>query len=201
MSANFKTLLLGEASVGKTALSNRFMRNEFTGDTTTTIGLGYMCLKRKNMYIDLWDTAGQEVYNSLITLYYRNTNIALMVFDLSSLETLNKLEYYLKILLQMNYVHDISKIFIIGNKLDLVNEYALNYAKYKVKEKFESFDLYDKMEFHYVSAKNGDNINNLINAIIEECERLKLLMPPKKQENLEIEEEKNSMFKGIFSYC
>lgn len=198
MSANFKVLFLGEATVGKTALSHRFTNHDFIQNYSSTIGLGYMCMRRNNILIDLWDTAGQERYAALIGLYYRGTNIALMVYDLSNMSTLDRVEHYLEKLLEYNYVHDISKIFVIGNKLDLINQYALEQIKYKVKNRFDKTELYEKMVFFYVSAKTNDGIVDLVNNIVSECERLKLITKEPIVDKEYAEEPKKF---GLFSFC
>ncbi|KAH3765256.1 hypothetical protein Pelo_2780 [Pelomyxa schiedti] len=59
-----KMVLLGDTSVGKTALAQRFVNEAFTGDLTTTIGASYfskqMFVEGIGLRLQIWDTAGQE---------------------------------------------------------------------------------------------------------------------------------------------
>ena len=73
--------------------------------------------------LDIWDTAGQERYRSLIPLYYRNTDYALVIFDLT------KKESYLESINWINQIINKSekcKIILIGNKSDIRNREDIN---------------------------------------------------------------------------
>ena len=41
-------------------------------------------LKDYTIKFDIWDTAGQERFHSLIPMYYRNSNAAIIVYDISN---------------------------------------------------------------------------------------------------------------------
>ena len=77
----FKLIFLGDQSVGKSCIMNRFMNDTFTEEYQATIGLDF---QSKNVQIDnqdihllLYDTAGQEKFRSLIPMYTRDANIIL----------------------------------------------------------------------------------------------------------------------------
>lgn len=70
--------------------------------------------------LDLWDTAGQERYRSLVPMYFRNTDLFLLVFDLSaknSAGTLHLLERWMDLL--KTHTQDCS-VILVGTKMDLV---------------------------------------------------------------------------------
>lgn len=59
-----KLILIGDASVGKTNILNKYLKNEFDPNSKSTLGVE---LGTKNVKIDnkiikvqIWDTAGQE---------------------------------------------------------------------------------------------------------------------------------------------
>jgi GTPase SAR1 family protein len=85
----FKLVFLGEQSVGKTSLITRFMYDNFDAQYAATIGIDFLS---KTMYVDnrtirlqLWDTAGQERFRSLIPSYIRDSSVAVVVYDITSL--------------------------------------------------------------------------------------------------------------------
>ena len=41
-------------------------------------------LKGYTIKFDIWDTAGQEKFRSLTPMYYRNSNAAIIVYDISN---------------------------------------------------------------------------------------------------------------------
>lgn len=45
--------------------------------------------------LQLWDTSGQDVYRDLISLYYRDANAAILVFDYSNQESVSGLKYWI----------------------------------------------------------------------------------------------------------
>jgi Ras-related protein Rab-6A len=88
----FKLVFLGEQSVGKTSLITRFMYDNFDAQYAATIGIDFLS---KTMYLDdrtvrlqLWDTAGQERFRSLIPSYIRDSSVAIVVYDVTSLNPL-----------------------------------------------------------------------------------------------------------------
>src|SRR5947207_15195475 len=84
----FKLVFLGEQSVGKTSLITRFMYDNFDAQYAATIGIDFLS---KTMYLDdrtvrlqLWATAGQARFRSLIPSYIRDSSVAVVVYDVTS---------------------------------------------------------------------------------------------------------------------
>ncbi|KAM3827708.1 ras-related protein Rab-6B-like isoform 2-T2 [Vipera latastei] len=84
----FKLVFLGEQSVGKTSLITRFMYDSFDNTYQATIGIDFlsktMYLEDRTIRLQLWDTAGQGRFRSLIPSYLRDSAEAVIVFDLTS---------------------------------------------------------------------------------------------------------------------
>ena len=93
----FKIILIGQAATGKTSIINRFVDSVYNeNDTLATIG---MDLKSITLQIDetavrlqIWDTAGQEMFSGLTRQYYRNCQGAIAVFDLTDPASMKALE-------------------------------------------------------------------------------------------------------------
>ena len=62
-------MVIGDAGVGKTNLTNRYVDDNFNEDSAPTIGADFkqkaMEIEGKNVTVKFWDTAGQERYRSL----------------------------------------------------------------------------------------------------------------------------------------
>lgn len=167
-----KIVLLGEPSVGKSSIARRLVKNEYSDNYESTIGAAYFTLKFNDIYnneilFDVWDTAGQERYMSLSPMYYRNANVALLVFDCTNFEGLDRLVTYLEYFVKEN-MQNISCI-IIGNKTDLVDKYQLEKKMHIITDKFEQFNqnFKVKLEYIFVSAKNNQGIKELKDTIIK----------------------------------
>tara|TARA_B110000211_G_C14048161_1_gene539962 strand:- start:140 stop:745 length:606 start_codon:yes stop_codon:yes gene_type:complete len=119
-----KCVLLGNANAGKSSLVFRYIKKSFTSKCQTTVGCSFNSkefeLDNKIVKLDIWDTAGQEKYRSLLPLYYKKAKLVLLCFDLSVHEpNLKKdVNYWFKQLDNNSEVED-RVIFFVGTKEDI----------------------------------------------------------------------------------
>jgi small GTP-binding protein len=120
--APFKIVLLGEGRVGKTSLVTRFVNDTFDDAQASTIQA--MMFSKKKVTIDgecvdlaIWDTAGQERFHALGPIYYRNADGAVLVYDITDADTLEKVKLWVKELKAV--VGDGIHLVICGNKADM----------------------------------------------------------------------------------
>jgi len=156
---HYKLIFLGDQYVGKSSILNRFYQDKFEQDYQATIGLDF---HSKNVTINgnpvrllLYDTAGQEKFKSLIPMYIRDANIILVVYDITSKDSFTHTEHW------VNETKDLKRedaIFVlVGNKTDLEENRVV-----QVKEA-EDFANEKGFLFHEVSAKTGENVEELFN--------------------------------------
>lgn len=117
----FKVVLLGEGCVGKTSLVLRYCQNVFNEKHLTTLQASFL-KKRLNLLgkrVDLaiWDTAGQERFHALGPIYYRDSNGAVLVYDITDEDSFLKVKNWVKELRKM-LGQDICLV-ICGNKMDM----------------------------------------------------------------------------------
>ena len=151
---SFKMIVIGDAGVGKSCLTAKASKGIFEESYSATVGFEFLVfnvkLNDKVIKLQIWDTCGQELYRSLISSFYRNASLAMMVYAIDNKESFNHIETWLKeVKLQSN--PDI-KIFLIGNKSDLDEQrkVPLDMAK----------NFKEENGIHYfseTSAKNGVN--------------------------------------------
>ena len=81
---SFKMIVIGDAGVGKSCLTAKASKNIFEESYSATIGFEFLVfnvkLNDKVIKLQIWDTCGQELYRSLISSFYRNASLAMMVF-------------------------------------------------------------------------------------------------------------------------
>ena len=149
----YKIILLGDSGVGKTSIIKKFINNEFNEDIKCTIDIDslYKSIKiNKNLYtkLKIYDTAGQEKYRSLIKKYYQGTDGIILVFDLTSENSFNKLKSWIN---EISENTEKAQIILVGNKADLIER--------KIDEdKAETFAKQRDMKYIETSAKEGTNI-------------------------------------------
>jgi small GTP-binding protein len=128
----FKVIVIGESGVGKSCIVDRIIFNEFQ-NTNATIGAAlflkelYNQKTNKTDIFQIWDTAGQENYRSIIPLYYKNTHIALVVYSVVSRDSFDMVHIWIDNIMTHASKHKVIDdnfplIVLIGNKTDLKNE-------------------------------------------------------------------------------
>ena len=81
---SFKLIVIGNAGVGKSCLSMQATKKKFENNYLATVGFEFfvfnMKIKDKTIKLQIWDTCGQEIYRSLITSFYKNSSLAIIVY-------------------------------------------------------------------------------------------------------------------------
>ena len=148
----FKIIVIGDSGVGKSCLTNRATTNLFEDAYSATFEFLSFNIKmdEKVIKLQIWDTCGQESYRSLITNFYRNSSLAIIVYAINSKDSFDNIEMWLREL-RTNSNPDV-KAFLIGNKNDLEKERKIT------KEQGENYAKINKMNlFIEASAKTGFN--------------------------------------------
>ena len=117
-------VLIGSCSVGKTSFAQKISRGDFYEPYNATIGIEYAS---KTLHLDsdivkcqIWDTAGQEKFTSLIRTYYKNVAGCILMYDVTNRRSFNKLYFWLNEIKQHGPEYPI-EILLIGNKVDQEN--------------------------------------------------------------------------------
>ncbi|KAJ3254779.1 Ras- protein Rab-6B [Boothiomyces macroporosus] len=158
----YKTVLLGEISVGKTSLISRLMYDKFDDSYQATIGIDHfiktMYLGDTTIKLQLWDTAGQERFRSLIPTFIRNSRVAIVVYDITNRSSFTKVNSWVRDV--RNECGEDIKVVIIGNKVDMD-------SSRKVWPE-EGEELATKLNaiFMETSAKTGSNVQAMFKKIV-----------------------------------
>ena len=107
--------------------------------------------------LEIWDTAGQEKYRSLVRNYYNGCDAAILVYDITDRNSFNEMQNYWHKELIKNCPNII--LGVAGNKFDL-------FEKEQVKEK-EGKEFANKFGaiFYSTSAKENVGIDALFKDI------------------------------------
>jgi Ras-related protein Rab-2A len=162
---SFKMIVIGDAGVGKSCLTGRAIKERFEGEYSPTVGFEFLTfttiIENKIVKLQIWDTCGQEAYRSIITNFYRNASLAMMVYAINSKESFVHINQWLKEVKIQS--HPDIKIILIGNKCDLNEEREVTYEEAN-NFKEENQVVY----FEETSAKTGINAKE----VFTECARL-----------------------------
>ncbi|KAF2640560.1 GTP-binding protein-like protein RAB2 [Massarina eburnea CBS 473.64] len=193
-----KIVSLGDSGCGKSSLTVRLCEGRFSPHHDVTIGVEFGSRivpvgppaslelginnpsakttalpdqPQKHMKLSLWDTAGQETYKSITRSYFRGASGALLVFDITRMNTF---------LSATSWLHDLRQIaeegivcVLVGNKSDLAtasaDERAPNNRQVTREEAEEWCHANGVMQYVETSAKSGEGVER---AFLEVAERI-----------------------------
>ena len=169
----YKITFLGDQSVGKTSIMNRFLNDTFVEEYQATIGLDFQSktvdINETNIHFLLYDIAGKEKFRNLIPIYARDTNIYVFIYEITNKESFVHIENWLEEITIVNKLDCI--LVLIGNKKDLENNRAVT-----LKEG-EDFAKEKGFIFSEVSSKTGEGINDLFyNKLFNEMIKKKFII-------------------------
>eukprot|EP01135_Chromosphaera_perkinsii_P002122 Nk52_evm56s217 gene=Nk52_evmTU56s217 len=162
----FKVVLLGEGCVGKTSLILRYCQNVFNENHVTTLQAAFIekrvNLQGKRVVMAIWDTAGQERFHALGPIYYRDSNGAILVYDVTDRDSYSRVQKWVKELRTM--LGDNVVLKIVGNKIDLLSSSrsgARGQQSCVSKEEAERYAESVGATHSYTSAKINNGIEEM----------------------------------------
>ena len=157
----FRLLILGESTVGKTAILLRYLGKGFR-ETISTIGVEFnpkiINLMQRKVKLVIYDTSGQERYKSIVSNYYKNTHGIIFVYDITKKKSLDLIEYWLNQAKEHSDI-DLRCCMLFGNKTDLEAQRNISY------DEGESFANKYQLGFMEGSALKGENIKECFHHI------------------------------------
>ena len=156
---SFKLIFIGDPSIGKSCLTQKAIKNNFEEYYQATVGFEFLTynlkINDKVVKLQIWDTCGQEIYRSLITNFYRNSSLAVLMYAINDKESFKHVDIWLNEL-KNNASSDI-KIILVGNKADLEEDRQV------LKEEGENYKEQNCLNlFMETSAKTGYNARNVL---------------------------------------
>ncbi len=144
-------IVVGPFQSGKTSMLLNFINKPFNEDFIPTIGVDSFNLTMNAIHFKIWDCSGQQAFQNLSHLYYKNNlDVALCVFDLSSRQSFKEVE---------SYIIDVKNkcicpTILIGNKCDLIRKISFD----EIEDLTKRWDL----KYFEISSKLSINITPLV---------------------------------------
>ena len=172
MSYIFKVIIVGDGSVGKTALSLRCTTKVFVENYKVTIGVDFR-IKRYTIEdiqtrLFIWDTGGQERFTNIRSQYFQGARGALIVYDITNERSFKNVK---------KWYQEVKKhsagipIILVGNKSDLDQTRIISSKEgEKIAKELDC-------PFFEASAKTGENVEfifrTLNNMLVEQAQKKK----------------------------
>ena len=182
-----KLIVIGDSGVGKTNIIKRYISNTFTIDTKSTVGVEFFTKTFKInddiLKLEIWDTAGHERYKAITSAYYRGSSGALIVYDITRIETYNNVDIWIKELNEK--VEGSLKLLLIGNKSDKKDERKMSIETALHKARQLNIPLME------TSAYDSTNIKKAFETILKE------MYKDFKKEKVNYKKEKTNKSEGV----
>ena len=150
-----KLVLIGDTKIGKSDIPNRLMKNSFNNENRTTIGVEFFeftkVLSNTIFKCQLWDTAGQIRFRSIINAYLRSFSVIILCFDITQKSTFISLEEHMKTIKELDKTNHF--IILLGTKGDLNNERQVSL------EEINEYAKKNQLSYFECSSKTGKNVH------------------------------------------
>ena len=117
-------MVLGDSGVGKTSVLEQYVNKVFTGMYKVTIGSDFLTkeveLEGKTVKLQVWDTAGQEKYQSVCAAFYRGADACVLVYDVTDKNSFKNMDSWLEVFKQQLPADKVKgfPFVLLGNKID-----------------------------------------------------------------------------------
>ena len=161
-----KIILLGDVGVGKTNIISRYISGDFNQSLNPTVGssFGEKKIKKEGVtyLLKVWDTVGQERYNSITKLFVQGSHIIILVYSIDNLQSFQKLNFWLTFIRE-NLTDGKYILALIANKRDLFENELVT------KEEGEKYAEQIDAKFALLSAKyDQQTIINFFETLLDE---------------------------------
>ena len=164
-----KSAIIGDYGVGKTSIVSRYTNDRYYEGESPTLGVDFLHkiidYKENKYKLQIWDTAGQEKFESIVKSYIRDLNACILVFDVNCNVSFQRIKKWMT---DIEYIVE-NPIYmcLVGSKTDL----GLREVSDEDIKKFCNENNLDYME---CSAKNSENINSIFLNLIQKIDSMVL---------------------------
>ena len=173
---SIKVILLGDSMVGKSSIINRLCNATFDENINATIAIEYYnyCIKVNDFIVRLqiWDTCGQEKFNSIVKNYYQNTDYGIFVYSIDNLESFMKIKEWLAYTLDNNAKTENNQMknILLENKKDLGdNVRKVSYYDGESFSKNNDFFIFKEISCKDADEKEKNNFLEIFDEIAKNC--------------------------------
>eukprot|EP00051_Salpingoeca_urceolata_P001172 m.39081 g.39081 ORF g.39081 m.39081 type:complete len:230 (-) comp11233_c0_seq1:256-945(-) len=158
-----KTLIVGNGAVGKSSMIQRYCKGIYTHDYKKTIGVDFLEKKIKlegyELRLMIWDTAGQEEFDSMTKAYYRGAEACVVAFSMTDRDSFDAVESWIaKVEAEVGNI----PMVLIMNKIDLLEQAVVT------KEEAQAKADHVKLKLYFTSVEKDHNVNEVFQYLSEQ---------------------------------
>jgi small GTP-binding protein len=158
-----KLILVGSSGVGKTSLVGCFFHQQFDSRALPTVAPAFCTASvtvgsGRTIELQIWDTAGQEQYQSISQMFYRDSNIAFICFNEAEFSSIQRWVD------RVNEFTSDCQVYLVGTQVDLLDTEGMAEFNAKVTKAADE----QKVKFFMTSAKTGKGVLDLFQYVAGE---------------------------------
>jgi small GTP-binding protein len=166
---SLKVVLIGDSSVGKSALFNRIKSNSVPAQAKATVGIDfakipYQLSNGEEQLLQVWDTAGQEKFQSVTTHHYRGTDGVMIVYDITNQSSFFNVGRWLAEV--RDNTDEGVPIVLVGNKIDLADRRTVDPAEAQAFAAEEGMAYLETSALLEMRAQGG--MDTVLNYLLEQ---------------------------------
>jgi small GTP-binding protein len=170
MSDVSRVITVGDSGVGKTSLIHRMKTGEFLEDVVSTVAAGVATIdvnvQGSRHALQIWDTAGQELYRSVIPIYFKGAVLAILCFSATDDQSFLHLDGWLEEL--RDHARAEIEVVLVGTKYDCE-------SKLVEEDRAKAYADQRKMKLFWASAVTGQNVSVILEYVAVQCgEKMKV---------------------------
>merc|ERR1719510_1106818 len=116
-------------------------------------------MRGRRIQLSLWDTAGQERFRALAPIYYRGADGALLVYDVTDIESFKRVAKWVE---ELSAAGPRCALAIVGNKIDLRSQVRVSQAD------AEAYARSISAKHSLASAKIGEGVEETFTGLVED---------------------------------
>ena len=141
-----KVVVAGDCEVGKTAILKQLLKKEFISEYKPTKGYEFniVLIKVNDTVIkfQIWDMCGAENYRTSLLQLYRNSNLGVLVYSISSRKSFDNIEDWI---VKLKKKAPTTKIILIGNKKDEEDKREVTYEEGKQMCEKQNLEFFEEI--------------------------------------------------------
>jgi small GTP-binding protein len=178
---SIKVILLGDTNVGKSSVIERLKNKSFNINQKPTLTLEhYNLIIKLNSFVlrmQIWDTAGQEKFDSITSTYYKSTDVAIFVYAIDNKESFERIPGWIKELedksesskKNSDEADQLMLKILVGNKKDLESDRIIETEEGKIFAQNNGFTLFTEISCKdEKEEENNKNIDKIVEIIGKE---------------------------------
>tara|TARA_B100000035_G_C20806625_1_gene467973 strand:- start:41 stop:685 length:645 start_codon:yes stop_codon:yes gene_type:complete len=150
-----KIVILGECGTGKSSLVEKYCNDKYISNNISTIGVDFFTKiiehTDKKIKLQIWDTAGQEKFYNLVSSYFRDCCMGILVFDICNKYSFDKVDFWISEFEKYNFGDTARPVLLVGSKVDIESMREVSPE--------EGFNKAEKFGCEYIECSAKENIN------------------------------------------